>query len=237
MQQADPTTCTEDVGPASSSVPAYQPLLFAHALSVGLKVQFARYATDAAMRQQYGALTYPAALVEAMKAYEPIDVALRFDGLLSWSDHSSQPVLTEESVSLRCPIAQVTVVNAPLFWGPLQARVPGVSLHDRTLDIIVVEDADTPDLLSRVARFFSRKAQRPILHGKEYAHSPALLAAERTDIPGIHHLQAQSVTITTPGRPQEITLDGEIRVQTPVTACVADQPISLMVPPSRTKEP
>ena len=128
------------------------------------------------------------------------------------------------------------MVNAPLFWGPLQARVPGVSLHDRALDIVVVEDADPPDLLSRIARFFSRKAQRPVHHGKEYAHSLALLTAERTDIPGIHHLQAHSVTITTPGRQQEITLDGEIRAQTPITASVADESVCLMVPPSRVNE-
>jgi diacylglycerol kinase (ATP) len=231
------TTCAEDAESTPLSISDCQPLFFAHALSIGLKVQFARYATDAAMRQQYGALTYPAALIEAMKAYTPIDVELRFDGLQRWSDYSSRPVLAENSVSLRCPVAQVTVVNAPLFWGPLQARVPGVSLHDRTLDIIVVEDADPPDLLSRIARFFSRKDQRPIHHGNEYAHSPALQVAERTDIPGIHHLQAHSVTITTPGRQQEITLDGEIRAQTPITASVADESVCLMVPPSRVNEP
>lgn len=97
LGKAHLTACAEEAESAHLSIPACQPLFFAHALSVGLKVQFARYATDAAMRQQYGALTYPAALIEAMKAYAPIDVELHFDGLLRWSDHSSRHVLTEEN--------------------------------------------------------------------------------------------------------------------------------------------
>ncbi|QBD75925.1 hypothetical protein EPA93_07845 [Ktedonosporobacter rubrisoli] len=205
-------------------------LLFAHALTVGINAQFARQATSSSVREQYGALTYPFALKEAVRTYAPIDVELRFHGLVEWSADGSCVTMTEEELSLSCRAAQATVVNAPIFWGPLQATVPGVSLRDRVLDIVVVEDASLQDLMLRLARFFNRQEQRPALPADWHARYPELLAAQRTDIPGIHHVQARGVTIATRGKCQDVTLDGEIACQTPVYARVAAERLRLLVP-------
>jgi diacylglycerol kinase family enzyme len=57
-------------------------------------------------------------------------------------------------------------------------------------------------------------------------HNPADLSR----IPGIHHLQAQSITITTGADPQDVTLDGEVRGQTPMHIRLANERLRVMVP-------
>ena len=54
---------------------------FAHALTVGLNVEFARIATDVATRQRFGHLAYPVAVLQAVGTHEVLDVELHFDGL------------------------------------------------------------------------------------------------------------------------------------------------------------
>jgi diacylglycerol kinase family enzyme len=51
-----------------------------------------------------------------------------------------------------------------------------------------------------------------------------------TGIPGIHHLQARGVTINTNADPKDATIDGEVRVQTPLLVQVADEPLNVVVP-------
>jgi len=51
-----------------------------------------------------------------------------------------------------------------------------------------------------------------------------------TGIPGIHHLQAQGVTITTHADPRDVTLDGEVRGQTPAHVRLAEQRLRVIVP-------
>jgi diacylglycerol kinase family enzyme len=203
---------------------------FAHALTVGLNVQFARLATDKNIRQQYGSMTYPFAVIEAVRSYKPIEVELVFEGLIVYPQLDSSPVTLEKSVTLRCLATQATVVNAPIFWGLLEATVPGVSLSDRLLDIVVVESATVDLLLSRIARFFNHQGQRPTHGAGWHAQYPALFSAELTDIPGIHHIKTHSVTITTPEGPQDVTLDGEVCRQTPISARVADERLRLIIP-------
>ena len=49
-------------------------------------------------------------------------------------------------------------------------------------------------------------------------------------IPGMHHLQARGVTITTHADPRDATLDGEVRGQTPMYVHVAHERLQVMVP-------
>jgi diacylglycerol kinase family enzyme len=57
-----------------------------------------------------------------------------------------------------------------------------------------------------------------------------LHSAELTGIPGVHHVQAQGVNITTQADPQDVTLDGEVRGQTPIHVCMADERLRVIVP-------
>jgi diacylglycerol kinase family enzyme len=205
--------------------------LFAHALTVGLSVQFAQIATNTAIRQRYGRLTYPFALWQAFKTYRPIDAEIHFqDVALRYTPSSSLPIVTRDHLILRSRIAQVTAVNAPIFWGAFEGSVPGVSFTDRTLDMVIFEEASRYQLAQRMLHFFTSRYQRsPGKHGW-HAQYPDLLPGEFTDILGIHHVQARSVTIFTENEPQAVTLDGEIYTQTPVEARVADERLRLLVP-------
>jgi diacylglycerol kinase (ATP) len=208
----------------------HEHLIFAHALTVGLNVQFARLATDATIRKEYGSMTYPYAVFEALRNYRPIEVEITFDGLLIDAASSTTAEFATEPVMLRCLAAQTTVVNAPVFWGAFQATVPGVSMKDRLLDIVVVEDDSVEDLIFRVLRFFRRQDVQAPQAQSWHAHYSNLFSAELTDVPGIHHVKAHSVTINTIGEGQNVTLDGEVRGQTPIRASVADRRLRLIVP-------
>lgn len=211
-------------------IPASKAMYFAHALTVGLNVQFARLATDRSRREQFGPLTYPVAVIESLRTYKPIEVEISFDGLLARTGPGSQTTVLEQPVTYRGKCAQVTAVNSSIFWGPLQATVPGVSLNDKLLDIVVVEDAGIDQLLFRITRFFGHLAQQEAQKDGWHAQYPHLLNAELTDIPGIHHFKTHALTITTPESSQDATLDGEVRGQTPIQAQAAHERACLIVP-------
>ena len=59
---------------------------------------------------------------------------------------------------------------------------------------------------------------------------PAIAVAELTGIPGMYHVQAQGITIATSADPQDVTLDGELRGQTPITTYIANQRLHVIVP-------
>jgi diacylglycerol kinase (ATP) len=232
-QEPLPNSSSNDMS-AESTIPASQKMYFAHALTVGLNVQFARLATQTQVRQRYGAFTYPYAVYEALRNYEHIEAVLEFEGLLSQADKTSSSAFIHEPALLHCHTAQVTVVNAPVFWGQWQARVPGVSIYDRVLDIVIIEDGMLEELLSRITRFFKRESSTsPDKHAK-HAQYPQLLPAELTDIPGVHHVQARGVKITTLQSVQAATLDGELRGRTPLHVQIALEQLHLIVPPQHT---
>lgn len=214
----------------TTAIPASHYTYFAHALTVGLNVQFAQLATDKAIRKQYGAMTYPFAVVEALKNYQPLDFELHFSGLARNPIIDAPLTASQEQAILRCRSAQVTVVNSPVFWGPLQMSVPGVNLHDRLLDIVVIEDARIEQLMFRILQFFGRQEPQPAHTSTWHAQYPDLLNAELTNIPGVHHVKARGITIFTDGKPQDATLDGEVRGKTPVHAQVPHERLNLIVP-------
>jgi diacylglycerol kinase family enzyme len=210
---------------------------FAHALTVGLNVQFARIATNVATRQRFGHLAYPVAALEAMRTHEALEVELHFDGLFLPSAQRSiqrptrtSPAPIDVVPALCCHALQVTVVNTPFFGGRWQIAVPAASYSDRLLDIVVIEERSTGYLNKRLADFFHPEGHISARSTRTHASYPTRHPAELTGIPGIHHLQAWGVTITTRADPQDATLDGEVRVQTPLQVQVADEPLIIVVP-------
>ncbi|GCE23841.1 hypothetical protein KDK_76410 [Dictyobacter kobayashii] len=180
-------------------------------------------------------MTYAAAVAKALQSYTPLEVELHFEGLAIYKhDAAGQPVgkpsILDKTITMRRKVAQVTIVNSPVFWGALQATVPGVNLHDRLLDIIVIEDNRLEKLLHKILNFFRRRTAQKAEQEDWYTQFPELLAAERTNIPGIHHVQARDITIYSCGKRAEVTLDGEIRGQTPIHARVADEALNIIVP-------
>jgi diacylglycerol kinase (ATP) len=204
---------------------------FAHALTVGLNVQFARLATNIATRQRYGGFTYPLAALEVLKNHSVLDVELRFEGLFMPSNTSANPRAgSTEEISLHCRALQVAAINVPIFGGAWQLTIPGASLQDRLLDILVIEDIDREALNTAITRFFHRQEQQPSDLDLWRARYPLLYTADLTGIPGLHHIRARGVVISTMNDPQDATLDGEIRGQTPIYAHMAQKSLQVIVP-------
>ncbi len=205
---------------------------FAHALTVGLNVQFARLATSIATRQRYGGLTYPLAALEVLKNRTVLDVELRFEGLAMPPNMSAeqQTMSAKEISSLRCRALQVAAINAPIFGGAWQLTIPGASLQDHLLDILVIEDLDREALSTAITRFFRQQEQQPSDLALWRARYPLLHTADLTGIPGIHHIRARGVIISTTNDPQDATLDGEIRGQTPIYAHMAKKRLQVIAP-------
>jgi diacylglycerol kinase (ATP) len=222
--------------PVLAHVPVQQRGFFAHALAVGLNVQFARIATNVATRQRFGRLTYPLAAIETLRNHEALDVELHFEELFIPQAQRfmlpPSPAQADQSTILRCHVLQVTVINAPIFGGQWQLAIPGASLSDRLLDIVVIEEVEVGVLFARLAHLFGTGPQPPAPPSNEQEYPSSLRAAELTGIPGIHHVQAQAVTITTNADPRDVTLDGEVRGQTPIHARMADKQLRVAVPQS-----
>jgi diacylglycerol kinase (ATP) len=98
------------------------------------------------------------------------------------------------------------------------------------LDIVVIEERSTGYFNKRLADFFHPEGHVSARPTRTHASYPTRRPAELTGIPGIHHLQARGVTITTSADPKDATLDGEVRVQTPLQVQVADEPLNVVVP-------
>jgi diacylglycerol kinase (ATP) len=197
---------------------------FAHVLTAGINVQFARLATDATQRQRLGNLTYPYAALEVLKNHTALDIELRFVGLQLPS------ALCDEIVKLHTRAFLVAVVNAPVFGGAFQLAVPGASIDDQLLDIVIVEEFDFDRLAISLASFFHHPEQSSSDPVNAFQQDERLQQAERSHIPGLHHVQAKGVSINTHIDPQDLTLDGEIRGQTPAFARIAEQRLHVLVP-------
>jgi diacylglycerol kinase (ATP) len=224
-------------GPVRAHVAVQKHGFFAHALTVGLNVQFARIATNVATRLRFGRLTYPVATLELLKYHEALDVQLQFEELVFPQYKASmqgQPTpvsaTTDDLSSLRCRALQVAVINAPIFGGQWQLAIPNASVSDRLLDIVVIEEIEFGNLNRILARFFGSLEQNespaPALQEHHITHHPA----ELSGIPGIHHLQAKGVMITTNADPRDVTLDGEVRGQTPLYVHMAEERLRVVVP-------
>ena len=210
---------------------------FAHALTVGVNVQFARIATNVATRKRFGRMTYPYAVLKTAAARDPLDIRLEFEGLAmpqatasSQAAESSMPSTPETLTTLRCRALQVAVINTPIFGGEREFAIASSSFEDRLLDIVVLEQMDLGSLGKNIARSFAPKKQTlaPPASGdtRTFTHHPA----ELSGIPGMHHVQARGVTITTSADPKEVTFDGEVRGHTPIYVHVADKQLRVRIP-------
>jgi diacylglycerol kinase (ATP) len=231
-----PRQAQQETAPAPTLPP--EQACFAHALTVGLNVQFARIATDVATRERFGRLAYPVAALRVAGSHQALEVEMHFDGLFFPSAHRpmhgptpTSPAPSGAATVLRYRAVQVTVVNTPFFGGRWQIPIPTASFSDRLLDIIVFEDTSPGELNKGLAEFFqpgSHVPPRPTRTHESYsARHPAELPGMP---PGMHYFQARGVTISTGTDPQDATLDGEVRVQTPLQVQVADEPLHVVVP-------
>ncbi|MBA2395113.1 MAG: hypothetical protein H0V70_20475 [Ktedonobacteraceae bacterium] len=205
---------------------------FVHALTTGINVQFARVATNVATRKRYGRMTYPFAAIEVLRNHTAQEMKIQFTdlALASTTDPDQPPVQSTQAASLHCQALQTTIINAPIFGGAWNFAVPQATLYDGLLDIIVIEDIDLGNLNTTLSNFFSTSEQHPGAPQAWHARYPDLHPAELTGIPGIHHVQARGVTITTSSDPQGVTLDGEIRGQTPISVQMASERLRVVVP-------
>ena len=232
-QQAPHPASKGQFGPLQQYVSPQKHGYFAHALTIGLNVQFARIATNVATRQRFGRLTYPFAALEVLKFHQALEVGLHFEGLAFPHSNRFLPGLTrtrpataQENVPLHCRALQVAVINAPIFGGQWQFSLPGAKLGDGLLDIVVIEEVESGSLSARLAQLFGHKEQQPLPEPVRDEYHPG----ELSGIPGIHHLQARSVIITTNADPRDATLDGEVRGSTPIHAHVAEKQLQVVVP-------
>lgn len=197
----------------SGSVPAqdgsHPYAYFAHALTVGVNVQFARIATNVATRERFGRMTYPYAALKTAAARDALDMRLEFEGLalpeatISAQGSALPKGTTPETLTtLRCRALQVAVINTPIFGGQREFAIASSSYADRLLDVVVFEQMDMGTLGKNIARSFAPKKQAvaPLAEGESRTstHHPAELAG----IPGMHHVQALGVTITTSADPR-----------------------------------
>ncbi len=217
---------------------------FAHALTVGVNVQFARIATNVATRQRFGRMTYSVAAVKTWVTHDALDLQLEFEGLAMpparatpQGPMSPAPATPERQTTLRCRALQVAVINTPIFGGQRELAIPGSSFADRLLDIVVIEQMDVGTLGKSIPHVFGPlgHAETAVSKGEKrtFTHHPA----ELSGIPGIHHVQARGVTIRTSADPRDVTLDGEVRGQTPMYVHVADEQLRVKVPDQEVTSP
>src|SRR5205085_3990778 len=80
-EQAPHLATKHQSGPLLSQVAPEKHGFFAHALTIGVNVQFARIATNVATRQRFGLMTYPYAAVKTALSRDGLDIRLDFEGL------------------------------------------------------------------------------------------------------------------------------------------------------------
>jgi diacylglycerol kinase family enzyme len=235
-EQAPHLATKHQSGPLLSQVAPQKHAYFAHALTIGVNVQFARIATNVATRQRFGRMTYPYAALETLVSHDALDIELEFDRLAMpkstvTTQEQESPITAQAELktSLKCRALQVAIINAPIFGGQREFALPGTRFDDRLLDIVVIEEMDIGKFGRIVAHFFGPKENgaTTLANGERgFTHHPA----ELTGIPGIHHVQARGVTIMTSADPRDATLDGEVRGQTPMYVHVADEQLRVKVP-------
>lgn len=98
------------------------------------------------------------------------------------------------------------------------------------LDIVVIEEIEANAFSTQLAHFFDPQKHFLAWHPNDGEPSIDHDPADLSRIPGIHHLQARGITIMTGTDPQDVTLDGEVRGQTPAHVCLANERLRVMVP-------
>jgi len=147
------------------------PRHFVHAAAAGLNVQFAKFATRADLRRRLGKLTYAIAAAVALRERPVFKAQVEYEGRV-------EPL----------ELVHLAVINAPVFGGFLDLKIPGGAPDDGRLHVIMVEHLPMRRLL--------RSAFYPAI-GLHRA------------IRGFRTMQVARLTVL-PADPIDVTLDGEI---------------------------
>jgi undecaprenyl-diphosphatase len=169
------------------------PRHFVHAAAAGMNVQFARLATRADLRERFGRLTYAVAMAIAMRKPSIFRCEVEHEGRTA-----------------RLSLVHLSAINAPIFGGFLDLKVPGANLDDRTLDVIMIEHLPIRRLL--------RTALYPILGIHRHVR-------------GIKTLQVTRLRVSTE-QPMDLTLDGEIAGTLPATFEIVPAGLRVVTPAS-----
>lgn len=172
-------------------VPDQRPRHFVHAATAGCTVRFARLATNSSVRRRFGRFGYAVATAWATREHEPFECELRYDA-------------TSEQVRL----AQLSIINAPVFGGALDLRVPGARVDDRSLVVIAVEPGHPIRLVLGA-----------LVAGIGPRRSAAGVRAVRTNNLHVHV-----------DRPLDVVLDGEITASLPADFEVAAHALRVVTP-------
>jgi YegS/Rv2252/BmrU family lipid kinase len=144
---------------------------FVHAAAAGVNVQFAKFATRADLRRRLGKLTYAIAAARALRERPVFKAQVEHEGRV-------EPL----------ELVHLAVINAPVFGGFLDLKIPGAAPDDGTLHVIMVEHLPMRRLL-RSAFYLALGVHRPIR--------------------GFRTMQVSRLTVL-PTDPIDVTLDGEI---------------------------
>jgi YegS/Rv2252/BmrU family lipid kinase len=171
---------------------------FVHAAATGLNVAFARFATRADLRERLGRLTYAVAAAMAVRDRPVFECEV-----------------SEGQRSQHLRLVHLSVVNAPVFGGFLDLRVPDTSPDDRTLHVIMIEHLPI------------RRLIRSALY-------PAIGVHRR--IRGFQLLATSRITVR-PSKPMDVTLDGEVSGKIPGTFEVVPSALQVIAPLEGTGHP
>jgi diacylglycerol kinase family enzyme len=201
---------------------------FLHTLTLGLNVEFARLATDAARRRRWGPLTYAASAVEAVTQFKPVALSMRFEGVAPTGHSAGKPTAANEATrALACPVIQVAAVITPVFGGSANLRLPGVALRDGLIDVIVVEALEPGRLRALLERLTGAWTPATAPSTSNAPRMEQVLMDE--ELPGLHWFKTQRAFIEQP-EGMDVTLDGEVRARTPIEVGVAPDALSVLLP-------
>ncbi|HZZ96665.1 MAG TPA: YegS/Rv2252/BmrU family lipid kinase [Jatrophihabitantaceae bacterium] len=164
---------------------------FVHAATVGFNVHFAELATKSSLRRRFGRFTYAVAGVQAMRQHEPFDCELTYDG---------------KTEKLR--LVQLSIINAPVFGGALDLRLPIARMDDRSLVVIAIEEGS---------------AARMILGTLVTA------IGRRREGPGVRAMRTNELQVHVE-HPVDVALDGEISSNLPADFGVAAEALHIITP-------
>lgn len=170
-----------------------EPRYFAQAAAMGVQVEFARLATNSSIRRRFRRFTYLAASAAALRDRRPFTCDL---------------VIGEQR--LRRTLLYLTVLNAPVFGGPLQLRLSGASIDNRRLDVLAIEEMSLPRMLLALA---------PMVLGR----------TPRTRGVHVHHASRLRVECEPK---QEVVLDGEMAGCAPGEFVLAPEALHVVTPRS-----
>lgn len=172
-------------------VPGKRPRNFVHAATVGINVHFAELATNSSLRRRFGRFTYAVAGLKALRQHEPFECELSYDG---------------QTEKLR--LVQLSIINAPVFGGALDLRVPVARMDDRSLVVIAIEEGPAWRLM--LGTLIAAIGRRRVGFG---------VRALRTKQLEVHV-----------DHPVDVALDGEISTNLPADFGVAAQALRIVTP-------